>query len=241
MLGEIATQILTLCSEQHSREARSETGTPASDRVGDGGRMAQALRGLLPALDSDLRPGKRPHRLPCDAARSRTGPGTAASVRKIRSIRATARRSRPKATPASPSTTTRATSGSSRRFVNAYGGLWLLSDGETEQAVSDAIYRIDLAHDRKRARRLVPQNRAPGNARTRSCTASSRVWPRPRSDERPTASGRSGSLPASASGSPRSYRTRSTSRPGIITRDQRDLPDPRSDRGLRRLPRSDRP
>jgi hypothetical protein len=30
-----------------------------------------------------------------------------------------------------------------RRFVNSFGGLWLLPDTETEQAVADAVYRIN--------------------------------------------------------------------------------------------------
>jgi hypothetical protein len=141
MLGEIATQILTLCSEQHSRSARSETERryPAESamavewlrRFEAYYRLWTPISGLgndLTAYRSTLFEAGRPWdrrfgtKDPIDPGYSQEeqaeGYARFALYHYARY------------------------QWELRRFVNAYGGLWLLSDGETEQAVSDAVYRI---------------------------------------------------------------------------------------------------
>lgn len=142
MLGEIATQILTLCSEQHSRSARSETErrhpTESAMAVEWLRRFEAYYRLWTPisGLENDL---------------------TAYRATLLETDRPWDRRFGTQ-DPIDPGYSQEEQAEGYarfalyhyalyqwelRRFVNAYGGLWLLSDGETEQAVSDAVYRID--------------------------------------------------------------------------------------------------
>jgi hypothetical protein len=142
MLGEIATQILTLCSEQHSRSARSETErrhpTESAMAVEWLRRFEAYYRLWTPisGLGNDL---------------------TAYRATLLETDRPWDRRFGTQG-PIDPGYSQEEQAEGYarfalyhyalyqwelRRFVSAYGGLWLLSDGETEQAVSDAVYRID--------------------------------------------------------------------------------------------------
>jgi hypothetical protein len=141
MLAEIATQILTLCSEQHSRQARSETERrhPAESVMAvEWLRRFEAYYRLwtpISGLGSDL---------------------TAYRATLLETDRPWDRRFGTK-DPIDPGYSQEEQAEGYarfalyhyaryqwelRQFVTRYGGLWLLSDGETEQAVADAVYRI---------------------------------------------------------------------------------------------------
>jgi hypothetical protein len=142
MLGEIAKQILTLCSEQRSRKARSESERrhPAESAMAvEWLRRFEAYYRLwtpISGLGGDL---------------------TACRATVFEADRPWDRRFGTQGPEDQGYSQEEQAEGYARfalyhyayyqwelrRFVNTYGGLWLLSDGETEQAVADAVYRIN--------------------------------------------------------------------------------------------------
>jgi hypothetical protein len=141
MLAEIATQVLTLCSEQHSRHARAEMERrhPAESTMAvEWLRRFEAYYRLwtpISGLGNDLTAYRmtllEPDK-PWDRRFGTRGPDDPGYSQEEQA------------------------EGFARfalyhyaryqwelqQFVIRYGGLWLLSDGETEQAVADAVYRI---------------------------------------------------------------------------------------------------
>jgi hypothetical protein len=106
-----------------------------------------------------------------------------------------------------------------RQFSTLYGGQWLLSDAEAEQAVADAVYRIFWhtpwnERDQSYLRSLIAET---PDQELQGSSSGSEV---PRSAEQPSASGSTGPTPASALGS-REAQTTSTSRRHATTTESR--------------------